>query len=31
VNRITLTPLRTKLNDRVLTWLPRSQKVKEAR
>ena len=23
--------LRTKLNDRVLTWLPRSQRVKEAR
>jgi Fe-S cluster assembly protein SufD len=30
VNRITLEPLRTKLNDRVLTWLPRSQRVKEA-
>jgi Fe-S cluster assembly protein SufD len=31
VNRIALEPLRTKLNDLVLTWLPRSQRVKEAR
>jgi Fe-S cluster assembly protein SufD len=31
VNRISLQPLRTKLNDLVLTWLPRSQRVKEAR
>ncbi|MGH8067135.1 MAG: Fe-S cluster assembly protein SufD [Candidatus Entotheonellia bacterium] len=31
VNRISLEPLRTKLNDLVLTWLPRSQRVKEAR
>jgi Fe-S cluster assembly protein SufD len=31
VNRITLEPLRTELNKRVLTWLPRSQRVKEAR
>ncbi|HEX9870826.1 MAG TPA: Fe-S cluster assembly protein SufD, partial [Candidatus Tectomicrobia bacterium] len=30
VNRISLEPLRTKLNDLVLTWLPRSQRVKEA-
>jgi Fe-S cluster assembly protein SufD len=30
VNRITLEPLRTTLNDLVLTWLPRSQRVKEA-
>jgi Fe-S cluster assembly protein SufD len=30
VNRVTLEPLRTKLNDLVLTWLPRSQRVKEA-
>jgi Fe-S cluster assembly protein SufD len=30
VNRIALEPLRTKLNDLVLTWLPRSQRVKEA-
>jgi Fe-S cluster assembly protein SufD len=30
VNRIALTPLRTKLNDLVLTWLPHSQRVKEA-
>jgi Fe-S cluster assembly protein SufD len=29
VNRITLEPLRTKLNNFVLTWLPRSQRVKE--
>jgi Fe-S cluster assembly protein SufD len=31
VNRISLEPLRTKLNDLILTWLPRSQNVKEAR
>ena len=30
VNRIALEPLRTKLNDLILTWLPRSQRVKEA-
>jgi Fe-S cluster assembly protein SufD len=30
VNRIKLEPLRTKLNDFVLTWLPHSQRVKEA-
>jgi Fe-S cluster assembly protein SufD len=30
VNRISLEPLRTKLNELVLTWLPRSQRVKEA-
>ena len=30
VNRIALEPLRTKLNELVLTWLPRSQRVKEA-
>jgi Fe-S cluster assembly protein SufD len=30
VNRVTLAPLRTMLNDLVLTWLPRSQRVKEA-
>lgn len=31
VHRIKLEPLRTKLNDFVLTWLPQSQRVKEAR
>jgi Fe-S cluster assembly protein SufD len=31
VNRLSLEPLRTKLNDLVLSWLPRSQRVKEAR
>jgi len=31
VQRITLESLRTKLNDSVLTWLPRSQRLKEAR
>ena len=30
VTRIRLEPLRTKLNERVLTWLPQSQRVKEA-
>ncbi|HSF29698.1 MAG TPA: Fe-S cluster assembly protein SufD [Candidatus Tectomicrobia bacterium] len=30
VNRVPLAPLRTMLNDLVLTWLPRSQGVKEA-
>jgi len=30
VNRIALEPLRTKLNDLVLNWLPHSQRVKEA-
>jgi Fe-S cluster assembly protein SufD len=30
VNRITIGALRTALNDRILTWLPRSQRVKEA-
>jgi Fe-S cluster assembly protein SufD len=30
VNRITVGALRTLLNDRVLTWLPQSQRVKEA-
>jgi Fe-S cluster assembly protein SufD len=30
VNRISLEPLRTKLNDLVLNWLPHSQRVKEA-
>jgi Fe-S cluster assembly protein SufD len=30
VNRITLAPLRTMLDDLLLTWLPRSQRVKEA-
>jgi Fe-S cluster assembly protein SufD len=30
VNRITVGALRTMLNDRVLTWLPQSQRVKEA-
>jgi Fe-S cluster assembly protein SufD len=30
VNRIALEPLRTKLNDLVLNWLPHSQQVKEA-
>jgi Fe-S cluster assembly protein SufD len=30
VNRISLEPLRTMLNELVLTWLPRSQKVEEA-
>ena len=30
VNRITVGPLRTMLNDRILTWLPQSQRVKEA-
>jgi len=30
VNRISLEPLRTMLNDLILTWLPRSQRVKEA-
>jgi Fe-S cluster assembly protein SufD len=29
VNRITLKPLRTKLNDFVMTWLPHSQRMKE--
>jgi Fe-S cluster assembly protein SufD len=31
VNRLALQPLRTMLNDLVLTWLPRSHRVKEAR
>jgi Fe-S cluster assembly protein SufD len=30
VNRMTLEPLRTKLNDLIMTWLPRSQQLKEA-
>jgi Fe-S cluster assembly protein SufD len=30
VNRVTVEALRTLLNDRVLTWLPQSQRVKEA-
>jgi Fe-S cluster assembly protein SufD len=30
VKRVTVEPLRTTLNDLVLTWLPRSQRVKEA-
>jgi Fe-S cluster assembly protein SufD len=30
VTRMTLEPLRTKLNDRVLTWLPQRQRMKEA-
>jgi Fe-S cluster assembly protein SufD len=31
VQRITLEPLRTQLNDSVLNWLPQSRRVKEAR
>jgi Fe-S cluster assembly protein SufD len=30
VNRIKLAPIRAKLNDALLTWLPRGQRVKEA-
>jgi Fe-S cluster assembly protein SufD len=30
VNRIKLAPIRAKLNDALLTWLPRDQRVKEA-